>query len=180
MSKFPSFDDSVNTETTNSFFTTPVEQVSSDDGMKMMIEANDVINKYGHWVIYRDYNRDELIDSFDETLQRSDDEGKYVFNDSFIKARKTMQTKGFARDTAVGTSDFDFDIYYLKAENPPKNSDLIIEVTSSTGVNQPKTYHHIQAKKITKVIDLRDFSGEIAYYQVYTKDETPSGDKTLK
>tara|TARA_B100001250_G_scaffold414081_1_gene450591 strand:+ start:5916 stop:6380 length:465 start_codon:yes stop_codon:yes gene_type:complete len=136
----------------------------SSKGSPIKRTFDNIIDNYGHKVLYRRYNVGVESKYYDAATGDSQGGAKWTFTDEVIEVRHDpMSVRG-----AVGTTIQDSKMY-AKSNVRPKRGDVIIELDYDLIDDEPSEsdlYYapHREAFEITEVDIKRGFKGKTEFY----------------
>ena len=140
---------------------------------------DEVLNRYGHQVIYARRDLDIRCECYNEISRESDIrcdkclQTGYKISYERVRSRRrivtVVETNVALRLTyETGIKTPKAYLYYFPSELAPKEADLILEVEEKENSNKAK----VKEKYIISVAEgMRDVHGEISFYQTYSKYE---------
>ena len=142
----------------------PWSPYTSPSALKRSFES--MIERYGHWVLYRRYNVGEKSEHYRPNTGDSVGGPKWTFEDKPTKLRHDPMSVRGAVGIGVQTSKM-----FVKADIHPKRGDVIIELDYEPTENEPTEYKlyfadHVEAFEIMEIDPKRGFRGKIEYYIV--------------
>lgn len=145
--------------------------------MSMRKSFNNIIEKYGHYIIYVRRDTRFKCKCYIEKNGEADPHcpeclglGNPVQLE-FIKARRKVnyssgQLSGLDKHFDNGIQIAEEYTYYLKAEDEPKELDMILEVDIDESRKVKKV---LEKNLISTAVPMKGVKGEVEFYQVYTK-----------
>jgi hypothetical protein len=138
--------------------------------MDLRKQFKDVLNKYGHKVIYRRYDVGNLSDNYSPTTREGVGGSRWQYEDEVVLCRHSPASLRGTKGQFEGKT-----VYYFDNNVKPKVNDVIIEVYGDTSSATPDSEVTMMPfKHSLRIVDVevkRGFNGETVFYTVYTEPE---------
>jgi hypothetical protein len=150
--------------------------------ISMRKELNDIVTKYGHFCVLRQFLRGEpRLDSYDEVYDEADREALRrlssgrAYVDHLVIARKRTVVPGFESTAPIGTMSSPGIFFYVQAEIIPNKEDFMLEIALGRDAEPVRPYHVTHFYNIMDTDDLRDRGGELSFFRVRVEERSLGG-----